>query len=311
VWYGYIIFVIDMTTTKHGTRFSLLITALLLLSALLWYRHSVQSTVRRSGHGSTGAPPAEMTSQNNDANPENEADPYHTPLLVIPDGGLDHVVLTQPGFTVGYCTLHLQPVWVAYQLTANKVGGPHPRKNNFYTDPSLQGRSAKRSDYHKSGFDRGHLAPAADMAWSERAMYASFYFTNVSPQMPGFNRGIWKTLEKQVRDWALDYDTVYVVTGPVLREGLSTIDNSDVSVPQHFYKVILRNLYTRPEGIAFLIEADATGVISSYAITIDSLERFTDIDFFPLIPQAVLRRTEERLCLPCWNLGGRSRVGLE
>ncbi len=295
--------------SNHGTRFSLLIGALLLVAAALWYRYSMEPGSGGSGGSQTGSPPAELTVpgdaadlfQKEHAVLSDDPNPYHTPVLVIPDEEYNSVILTQPGFMVGYCTLHLQPYWVAYRLTSDKVDGPHPRLPNFYADPALHGPSATRSDYLRSGFDRGHLVPAADMAWSEQSMSASFYFTNIAPQSPQFNRQIWKRLEEQVRRWARDYDTVYVVTGPVLQKGLPTIGKNGVSVPEYFYKVILRSPYSQPEGIAFLMHSDAAGVISSYAITIDSLERFTGIDFFPLMPQPEQQRTEMRLCIPCWN----------
>ena len=78
------------------------------------------------------------------------------------------------------------------------------RKNDFRIDPVVKTVSATPADYRNSGYDRGHLCPAGDMAFSEIAMSESFYMSNISPQVPSFNRGIWKTLEQKVRDWSLD-----------------------------------------------------------------------------------------------------------
>ena len=84
------------------------------------------------------------------------------------------------------------------------------------------------------------------MKWSEQAMDESFLMSNMSPQAPGFNRGIWASLENIVRDWALDNEEVYVVTGPVLADGpFETIGENKVAIPKRYFKVILD--YREPE----------------------------------------------------------------
>ena len=113
--------------------------------------------------------------------------------------------------------------------------------------------SASLPDYKGSGYDRGHLAPAGDMKWSTTAMSESFYMSNMSPQEPSFNRGIWNRLESQVRRWAIDNGSVYIATGGVLTDGLKTLGSNSVSVPQYYFKVILD--YQEPDikGIGFII----------------------------------------------------------
>jgi endonuclease G len=83
----------------------------------------------------------------------------------------------------------------------------------FLEDKLVKTGSAVTKDYAKSGYDRGHPARAADLGWSAQTMRESFYFSNMSPQLPAFNRGIWKKMEEKVRDWALTYDTIFIVTG--------------------------------------------------------------------------------------------------
>ena len=180
---------------------------------------------------------------------------------------------------------HEQANWVAYELTVSETGGKFKRTNKFIEDPLVSTGSATSKDYKKSGYDQGHLAPAADMAWSEITMKESFYFSNMSPQEPSFNRGIWKKLEEYVRYWACDNETIYVVTGPVLTEGLPSIGPNKVSVPEYYYKVILD--YTLPEikGIGFIMpNAGSKESLKTYAVTIDSVEKVTGIDFFYRLP---------------------------
>ena len=113
------------------------------------------------------------------------------------------------------------------------------RSDNFRADPEVRTGSASDADYRRSGYDRGHLAPAADMGWSSQTMSESFYYSNMSPQVPEFNRGIWKRLEEQVRNWAVELDTIYVVTGPVLSGNMSAIGLNKVTVPNYYYKAVL------------------------------------------------------------------------
>lgn len=116
------------------------------------------------------------------------------------------------GFVLKYSEEHEQAEWVAYQITDDEVAGTIDRTDNFRSDPCIATESAALADYRGSGYDRGHLAPAADMAWSEEVMRDSFFLSNMSPQTPGFNRGIWKRLEEQVREWAVANEEVTVAT---------------------------------------------------------------------------------------------------
>ena len=125
---------------------------------------------------------------------------------------------------------------MANQLTAKEVNGKYERSDNFRKDPHVSTESATLSDYKGSGYDRGHIIPAADMKWSPDAMSASFFMSNMSPQDPSFNRGIWKKLEEQVGKWALENSEIYIVTGPVLTDGpYQTIGVNKVAVPKYYY----------------------------------------------------------------------------
>ena len=162
-------------------------------------------------------------------------------------------VVKHTGFSLLYNEKHEQAGWVAYDLTRQETNKLFERSDRFVADPKVMTGTATDKDYEGSGYDRGHLAPASDMGWSATAMAESFFYSNISPQIPGFNRGIWKRLEGLVRSWAIEYDTVYVVTGPILRSGLPTLGPNQVSVPEHYYKVILD--YTEPgiKGIGFIL----------------------------------------------------------
>lgn len=214
-------------------------------------------------------------------------------------------VVVHLAYTLSYSEKHEQAKWVAYILTCEQVTERvAERGNNFREDPDVKTGSATLADYKRSGYDRGHLAPAADMAWSEEAMSESFYLSNMSPQTPSFNRGIWKYLEELIRDWARLYDTLYIVTGPVLTANLPTIGPNHVSIPTHYYKAIFRLTDNLPEGIAFLLpnlKTQQKNPLSSYVITIDSLENLTHLNFFPALPDSIENEMESHSCIPCWE----------
>ena len=202
----------------------------------------------------------------------------------LPDtAGRNCQLVRHEGYTLLYDECHEQARWVAYVLTKERVNGSVPRKGNdrFMPDTLVKTFSALPSDYTHSGYSRGHLAPAADMKWSVIAMRESFLMSNISPHTSAFNDGVWHRAEKLVRQWAEEYDSIYVITGPVLEEGLPTIGHQNhISIPRCFYKVVYDP--ARKRGIALIIEHQNSGEpIQSFAVTIDEAESTTGINFFP------------------------------
>lgn len=185
---------------------------------------------------------------------------------------------------------HEQARWVEYHLTAEMTHGSWKRCDHFRADPMIFTGSAEPGDYKGSGYDKGHLAPASDMAWDSTAMCESFYVSNMSSQLPAFNRGIWKRLEDQVRDWAQEDQEIWIVTGPVLRDSLPTIGTNHISVPEYFYKVIIDIKEPDFKGIGFVMpNKGLKEPLMAFAVTIDSVEGLTSLDFFPGLPDSLER----------------------
>jgi len=221
--------------------------------------------------------------------------------IEIPKTSSHDIIIYHIGYALLYNEEHEQANWVAYELTKEETFSKYKRSNNFLEDPKVQTGTAKDADYSKSGYDRGHLAPAADMGWSEIAMEESFYYSNISPQKPGFNRGIWKKLEEKVRNWAIENNTIYIVTGPILTSGLSTIGPNKVSIPKYYYKVILDYSQPQIKGIGFILPNESSDKpLQNYAVTIDSVEKFSGLDFFPTLPDAQEKTIESSICISCW-----------
>lgn len=212
-------------------------------------------------------------------------------------------IIEHVGYTVSYNNTLRNPNWVAYELTANEVKGEEPRNGDFIPDPDVKGTQATDDDYRRSGWDRGHLAPAADMKWSEQAMEESFYLSNISPQNNNLNRGVWKSIEELTRDAASRYGNLLVVTGPVFKsgKGKGTIGKNKVVVPDAFYKVLLidDNGY---KGIGFYCENVAgKKKLESYARSIDEIEELTGIDFFHKLPDEIEEKAESAYDWKLWK----------
>jgi endonuclease G, mitochondrial len=222
--------------------------------------------------------------------------------LEIPAVGPSDKIIRHTGYTLLFDDRYKLADWVAYELTKEETTKLFDRNNKFVSDPMVKTGAATDKDYAGSGYDKGHLAPAADMEWSETAMEESFYYSNMSPQEPGFNRGIWKKLEELVRTWAIENNAIYIVTGPVLTKGLPAIGPDHVAVPKYFYKVILDYTETDMKGIGFIIRnTSSSEPLQTFSVTIDSVEKFTGLDFFPLLPDDVENIIESRIDLNSWD----------
>ena len=186
-------------------------------------------------------------------------------------------------YTLSYNEKHEQANWVHYKLDDFLISGDIERKDRFKTDPNVSTGSSFPSDYTGSGYDRGHLVPAADMKLNSISMAETFYMSNISPQLPGFNRGIWKRLETLVRIWAKE-SSVYVTTAGILNNNISTtIGVNKVSVPKRFFKIIYSP--SDQKMIGFLIPNEKSSQdLKSFVINVDDIEGITGIDFFSELP---------------------------
>ncbi len=221
----------------------------------------------------------------------------------LPDTLPGHPVVSYTQFTLSYNEDHEQADWVAYELDSTEATLKLPRCNCFKTDRNISTKSANKNDYSSSGFDLGHLCPAADNNMSNKANRESFLMSNISPQLPGFNREVWKELEDWVREKAVEYDTIYVVTGPVFINNLGNIGKNKVTIPGYFYKVLLRREGEKYYSIAFLIpQFGATNDFRRYVIPVNALESITGIDFFPALPNNKENRIEAQFQPNKWGL---------
>lgn len=194
-------------------------------------------------------------------------------------------------YIVDFDAVRQLPFWVAYELSPEETRGEARRNSSFKQDPRLK-NGPVHANYTHSGFDRGHMKPAADSKSSQKRMDASFLMSNVAPQTPALNRGSWKQLEASVRTWAEAYGAIHVVCGPG-GGSLGKLSQGHVDIPDTFWKAILR---TSPDTVcaAYLIPnlKEGIGPFFAHRLAVDSLESIIGLDLFPDLPDDLEQRIE-------------------
>jgi len=194
----------------------------------------------------------------------------------------DNQIIVHDGYTISYNESMEQPNWVRYVIKPSDLTGEAKakRKNKFKADTAIPTGSATLADYKGSGYDRGHLKPAGDEAYDQEDMDATFLMSNMSPQLPGFNRGIWKKLENYVRSRASKSDSVIVITGGVLTSGLKTIGDNKVAVPRFFFKYIKVYDGGKIEVLPFILpNKKSSEPLYMFRVEMDMFLKFTHLRF--------------------------------
>lgn len=232
-----------------------------------------------------------------------EACAQHLPYGAPRSARLETTLICRQGYALEHDNRAKVPMWVAYTLTPLRAVGCATRDGTFEPDPSLSpSHRAEVSDYSRSGFDTGHLAPSGDMRWSEQVQRESSVLSNAAPQRPSFNRGPWRVLEDQVRAWAATRDALLVYTGPIYeRTSPRTIGRGRVVVPRAFYKVLVDQ--QAREVVAFIYPATVTqGSPRSFVVPLAEVER--QAGFRLPVPQGVIEvawKPAPRVARSCYN----------
>ena len=174
--------------------------------------------------------------------------------------------------------------YVVQRITMENISGPAKRKDDFRPDPAVpKQHQSQLSDYAGNPFDRGHLSPGADNTQNALVMSESFFLTNMVPQVPNHNRGIWKQLETAVRGWVKEGRDIYVASGTIYAPGYQTIGANRVGIPTHIWKVVVDRKNSK--SIAFIFPNAPLPVkdLPKYAVSIGQVEQATGINFMPLL----------------------------
>ena len=199
-------------------------------------------------------------------------------VLTITTIAQDVVVFKHTNYTSHFSKSKLYPVMVEWWETKAKVGcaNPLPRKDAFQPDPQDMQLTDIKGDYVNSGFDRGHMSPAAsNQCQTADVQIECFYMSNMAAQYHSLNAGDWKSLETATREWAIKDDSIHIWAGN--NGELKRIGR--VAVPKLCWKVV-HDLKTK-EWFFFLFEntADKPSGLKSHEVTRDVIEKISGFKF--------------------------------
>jgi endonuclease G len=204
-------------------------------------------------------------------------------------------------FSLSYHEGYELASWAAYQLTPEQAGASGTCREKYAEDPMVTTGSSEPKDYKNAGFIMAQLVPVEDLFTSQKAMEESYLMSNVVPQKPAFNKYVWKAIEKLIREWAKEGNTLYIVAGPVLADApFGTFGPNKVSIPVRYYKAVLDVHGERAIGFIFRGNV-ATGTPRSFAVSVDELEKITGMDFFPQLQDDLEQAVESKFDVRQWN----------
>ena len=274
--------------TSAGWLVAIIIAILSFITGKSWSEWDISQTILDQVKRYTQEEPAEQP-----------ADEWTIQQMEIPvmSAKKQGQVIHRTGYTLAYDAKTRTPQWVAWELTKKETQGTVERSNDFQPDPDVKGAKVVTKDYSHSGYDRGHMAPAADMKWSKKAMMESFYMSNICPQDHNLNTSDWSELENKSRQWARPYGKVYIVCGPINNGKRNEyIGDHRVKVPDAFFKVVLINEKKKQRAMGFYFENEAgERKLQEYLVPVDHIEQLTGMDFFSALPDNLEDRLEAEI----------------
>ena len=209
------------------------------------------------------------------------------------------------GFSLSFNKDNRTPNYVAWELLGTEADGvAATRTNRFWQDSDIKGCPVTK-DYTGSGYDRGHMCPAADQKWSAQAMEDCFSLANICPQNHNINAGIWADLEDLERQWARRDSAIVIVAGPIYDDSdTERIGSAGVRVPHAFFKVILAPYLDTPRAIGFIFpnQTNTSGLTpEKLAMTVDEVEEKTGLDFFFALDDQLETQVEKECSFREWT----------
>lgn len=202
------------------------------------------------------------------------------------------IAICYEGYAMAYDYQLKAAVWVSYSLD-KQIGQGVDRQDDFRINNDIPAIYATTpDDYVEPVYDMGHLANSESVDLTINANSETFLMSNMTPQLPGHNRAIWKGLESRERKWANKYGNVFVIAGAIYEPGYKTIGN-DVPVPTQYWKIIYRT--DKPSAIAFLIPHKklSTKLLNNYIVSVDTLETVTGYNFLETLPDDIENSIEQ------------------
>jgi endonuclease G len=214
--------------------------------------------------------------------------------------------LRNEAYLAGYSEKFANPLWVTYKVHNNKQ--KYGKRPSFSSDwRSLAHIST--NDYKHTGYDRGHLAPnyVIGSRYGRSAQKETFLMTNISPQKPKFNQKIWQRLEEvSANHFSKQFESFWVVTGPIFAKKPNKLKNTSVAIPSAFYKIFIapKTETQSASALAFIMPQTAkpTDSLLKYVTSIDEIEKRTKLDFFWQLEDSLEAKLEKSTDHKPWNL---------
>ena len=229
-----------------------------------------------------------------------------TPRRVSAPAPADIRVIDRGEFIIGWSDSLRHPVWCAYHVTRSPVHESN-RRANFTKDRSLPA-SPSPDDYRNSGFDRGHMVPnhAIVTRFGEDAQRMTYMMSNISPQTPSLNRGVWRDFEHRIADlWTARYGEIWVVVGCISSvANRETVSGSNIDVPKAYYQIVIaqEGMDVRSLAVLFPQNVPWRAWAARNIVTIRELEERTGLDFNPELPSFIRDPLETDLPSRLWPI---------
>lgn len=222
----------------------------------------------------------------------------------------DNYLMVKPQYALSYNNKTKTANWVSWQLNKSWIGATD-RQDNFRPDDALPGAwyKVRPNDYTGSGYDRGHVAPSADRTRSEADNSATFLMSNMMPQVPELNRGVWGDLEEYCRELVQQGKELYIIAGPVGKQR-SIGKKEKIAVPAKTWKVIVvldrqgsgvQGVTSNTRTIAVMMPNDASVKgkgWKSFRVSVKQVERETGLNFLsnvsPQVQQAIESKADSQ-----------------
>ncbi|MEG5175416.1 DNA/RNA non-specific endonuclease [Microcoleus sp. B3-D7] len=221
---------------------------------------------------------------------------------------IDNYLMVKPQYVLSYNSKTKTANWVSWQLNRSWIGSAD-RKNDFRPDDAIPEAwyKVRPNDYMGSGYDRGHIAPSSDRTRNEADNTATFLMTNMMPQVPELNRGVWGDLEEYCRELVQQGKELYIVAGPVGRKG-SIGKKEKIAVPAKNWKIIvvldkqglgMQGIGANTRTIAVMMPNDANVKgkgWKSFRVSVARVEKETGLNFLsnlsPQVQQVLERKVD-------------------
>lgn len=193
----------------------------------------------------------------------------------------DVKILDKGHFIVGYSPSLMRPVWCAYRAR-RESRFPAGKRPYFRKDPSVKA-CPKASAYSRSGYDRGHMVPnyAIVTRYGAEAQKKTFLMTNIAPQSPSLNRGVWREIEHRAADlFTAKWGDVWIIVGAISGNGRKLKDTR-IDIPHSYYQIMVARSGNETRALAFLVPQNVPWKAwpRHYLTSIDTIERLTGYDF--------------------------------